>query len=272
MSVISCHIDNHIATLALSNPKVGNALGEAFWRDLPKVAAELQQNADVHAVVIVGEGKHFCVGIDLPFAQATFIGPATAEQRAERVAAIENMQDGLQAIEKLDVPVIAAIHGACIGAGVELATCADIRLCTQDAVFALKEIQLAIIPDLGGLQRLPRQLAAGIARELAYTGRNFSAAEALQWQWVNNTFADIESLHAAAQALATELAAYAPRAMRHIKRSLSDTAIAQDLEDMRILIAPQVDECIAIDMVEMLRATQEKRPAAFTPRPVKINK
>lgn len=272
MSVISCQIDNHVATLTLSNPKVGNALGEAFWRDLPSVAAELQQNPDVHAVVIVGEGKHFCVGIDLPFAQATFIGPANAEQRAQRVAAIENMQDGLQAIEKLDVPVIAAIHGACIGAGVELATCADIRLCTQDAVFALKEIQLAIIPDLGGLQRLPRQLAAGIARELAYTGRNFSAAEALQWQWVNNTYADIDSLYSAAHTLAAEMATYAPRAMRHIKRSLADTAIAQDIEDMRALIAPQLDECISVDMVEMLRANQEKRPATYTPRPVKSQK
>lgn len=269
MSVISCHIDNHVATLKLNNPRVGNALGEAFWREFPEVVSQLQSNSDVHVVVLIGEGKHFCVGIDLPYAQELFGGPSDDSLRQRRIHEIEAMQDAFQALQSLDVPVIAAIHGACIGAGVELASCADIRLCTQDASFALKEIQLAIIPDLGGLQRLPRQLPAGVARELAMTGRNFSATEAQHWYWVNNTFEDIQGLHTAAHAMAQQMATYAPRAMRHIKRSLSDEAIAQDLKDMRVLIEPQIDECITIDMFEAMRAMQEKRPAKFPPRPIK---
>lgn len=269
MSVISCHIDNHVATLTLSNPAVGNALGKDFWHELPLVAKSLQANPEVRAVVLIGEGKHFCVGIDLPFAQATFMGPADEARRQQRIADIEAMQDGLQALEKLDMPVIAAIHGACIGAGIELASCADIRLCTQDAVFALKEIQLGIIPDLGGLQRLPRQVPHGVARELAFTGRNFTATEAMQWQWVNHCYETCDALHEAAQTMAKQIAGYAPRAMVHIKRSLSDATLANDLHDMRALIAPQVDYCIAEDMVETLSAGQEKRTPSFKARTIK---
>ncbi|HSG61825.1 MAG TPA: enoyl-CoA hydratase-related protein [Pseudomonadales bacterium] len=269
MSVISCHIDNHIATLTLNNPRVGNALGQAFWQEFPTAVAALQANPDVHVVILKGEGKHFCVGIDLPYAQTLFSGPSDDTIRQRRIDDIKAMQEAFQSLEHLDIPVIAAVHGACIGAGVELASCADIRLCTQDATFALKEIQLAIIPDLGGLQRLPRQMPLGIARELAMTGRNFSAAEAHQWYWVNKTFEDVEGLHHAALQMAQQMAACAPRAMRHIKRSLSDNAIAQDLEGMRALIEPQIDECITVDMFEAMRAMQEKRPANFPPRPTK---
>jgi len=267
--VISCHIDKNIATLQLSKPSVGNALGADFWKEFPLAIEQLQRDPEVHAVVITGEGKHFCVGIDLKFAQQVFVGPTDEAGRRQRIQEIEAMQDAFQALEKLDVPVIAAIHGACIGAGVELASSADIRLCTQDAVFSVKEIQLGIIPDLGGLQRLPRQLPQGVARELAFTGRNFSAKEALQWHWVNNSFSSEEELYQAAYSMAGQIASYAPRAMQHIKRSLADATINTDHSDMRALIEPQVDECISVDMIEAMQAAQEKRPAKFPKRTIK---
>lgn len=272
MSVISCHIEQNIANVTLTNAAVGNALGRAFWDEFPPLIAALQNNPEVHVVVLTAEGKHFCVGIDLPFAQSVFLGPGDEAVRQHRIDEIIAMQDVFHALETLDVPVIAAIHGACIGAGVELASCADIRLCSQDAMFALKEIQLAIIPDLGGLQRLPRQLPHGVARELAFTGRNFSASEAQQWQWVNQCYPDQDSVHSAAQHMAKQMAAFAPRAMRHIKRSMVEADAAHDLQAMRDLITPQVDECITVDMREALQAAAEKRPAQFPKRPVNDKK
>ncbi len=268
MSVISCHIEHNIAKVTLTNPAVGNALGRAFWDEFPALIEALQHNPEVHVLVLTAEGKHFCVGIDLPFAQSEFLGPGDETIRQHRIDEIIAMQDAFQALETLDVPVIAAIHGACIGAGIELASCADIRLCSQDAMFALKEIQLAIIPDLGGLQRLPRQLPQGVARELALTGRNFSATDAQQWHWVNQCLPDRDSLQSAALQMAKQMAAFAPRAMRHIKRSMVEADAANDLRAMRDLIAPQVDECISVDMREALQAAAEKRPAQFPKRPV----
>ena len=172
--------DGGVVHLSMNRPDKANSMSPAFWDQLPKVMADLGRDETVRAMVISGEGKNFTGGMDL----ASFAGIAKLfEEEPGRAAyamrdMIMDLQEAFNALEKARFPVIAAVHGACVGAGVDLITACDIRLASEDAYFAIEEIHIGMAADVGTLQRLPKLIAPGLAAELAYTGRRFDAAEA----------------------------------------------------------------------------------------------
>jgi enoyl-CoA hydratase len=222
MTAINLSAEEGIAELVLSNPQRRNSLDAEFWADLPLKLGRIAADPGIRAVVLAAEGEHFCSGIDLGFVGGLLAAASEDSGRArDRMNHdIRRLQDAFLGLERCRVPVIAAVQGGCIGAGLELACTADIRVCSSDAFFQLMEVQVGLVADLGGLQRLARQVPPGVARELVYTGRRFSAEEALRWGLVNQVFDSGADTLAAARAIAGQIAANSPLTVRYTKEAL----------------------------------------------------
>jgi enoyl-CoA hydratase len=222
--VLTLDVDGHVATLWLDRPEARNALGRAFWRDLALAAAEVNQLDEVRVLVIAAKGPHFSVGLDLK-EFATLSAHETqspASANAARYAGIRDWQASVTAIADLPIPVIAAVHGYCIGGGVDLITACDVRLCSSDTVFSVREAKVAIVADLGTLQRLPRIIGAGHVAELAYTGKDIDAQRAAAIGLINEVSGiDADEVLAGAYALAAQIAANSPLAVRGTKAVLA---------------------------------------------------
>src|SRR5262245_23606195 len=153
--VLSVERQGHVATLWLDSPERRNAMGPAFWRDLPRLMQELSEDADVRAVVIAAKGPHFTVGLDLKaFGQITGTdggkgGSSEAARRTRQFATIKRIQATVTTVADCPKPVIAAVHGYCIGGGVDLITACDIRLASADALFSVRETKIAIVAEIG---------------------------------------------------------------------------------------------------------------------------
>jgi enoyl-CoA hydratase len=207
---------DHIARLTLNRPEKRNTMGFGFFEELAKHFAQFDSNPDVRVVVIKAEGKSFTAGTDLQEAASLVVGGAADEREWIRMKVAE-LQEGFNAIEQCRKPVIAAIHSHCIGGGVDLISACDIRLAAADAVFSIRETRLGIIADLGTLQRLPYIIGQGWFRELALTGRDFSAAEALQMGLITRICETREKLYQEAEKLAGQIAALPPLAVQGVK-------------------------------------------------------
>ncbi|GAA5535015.1 enoyl-CoA hydratase-related protein [Deinococcus aluminii] len=203
-----------VATLTFTHPK--GAFGPATWREVPQALSEL---GEAHALIVRGE-RAFSVGLDLG-ATAPVIAPALGDP-AKFAAVVAGMHAAIEGLAALPIPVIAAIDGWCIGAGLELAAACDLRLCSTEARFSLPEVKLGITADLGGLQRLPELIGKGRAAHLALTGDPIDAATAERWGLVTEVHPDAGALYARADALAAGLAALPPKAVEGTKRILAD--------------------------------------------------
>lgn len=238
VSFLNITREGHVAHLQLDNPDKLNALGKAFWTETAATLQALGQDSDVRAVVLRGAGRAFSAGLDIPEMMSRLPvdpggGPPDGGRQAALHAMIRQMQGAITAFERLEVPVIAAVHGYCIGAGVDLITACDIRLCSADAKFGVRETKLAMVADVGTMQRLPRIVGPGHARELIYTGRDFDAAHAERIGLVNRVLPDPDALFADAAALAAEIAANPPLTVRGAKHVLGEAqrhAIDRELE------------------------------------------
>lgn len=237
-STLTLEIDARIATLTLARPEALNSMNREFWHELPQAIEAIEAAADVRAVVLAATGKHFCAGMDL----SVFASPdprMTGGEEGRRSEYIRRLVLKLQAIfsafEALRMPVLAAIQGGCIGGALDMVCCADMRYCTRDAYFQIKETQLGMTADLGTLQRLPRLIPEGLARELAYTGRKLGADEALRCGLVNAVFDDQQALLEGVAAIARDVAAQSPLAVHGCKHMISyarDHALRDSLEYM----------------------------------------
>lgn len=205
-----------VATLTLAGRK--GALGPAFWRAVPPLLADL---GGARALIVRGETL-FSVGLDLP-ASAERLGAVLGDEAAF-TAVVAEMHAVTEGLAALPIPVIAAVHGWCVGAGLELICACDLRLCSADARFMLPEVKLGITADLGGLQRLPRLVGQGRAAHLALTGDAIPAAQAQDWGLVTEVLGSPEALFARAGALAQGLAALPAAALEGTKRSLRNAA------------------------------------------------
>lgn len=214
--VLSVQHEGNVATLWLDRPEARNAMGPAFWSDLPVAMSELSADPDVRAVVVAAKGPHFSVGLDLKAMGAMLSGGdgSTEGTRHSRAAAaasarlsIRHMQASISSVADCPKPVVAAVHGYCIGGGVDLITACDIRVASAEAVFSVRETKMAIVADLGSLQRLPAIIGAGHLAELAFTGKDISAERAKEIGLVNEVLPDAGSALEAAQSLADEIAA-----------------------------------------------------------------
>ena len=200
-------------------------MAPAFFGALGDTFRGLADDDALRAVVLRGSERCFSYGLDLraTFAELgpLFVGKGLAEPRSRLLALIRRWQADLDAVATLPVPVVGAVHGWCIGGGLDLAAACDVRLCSADAKLSLREAKVAIVADLGSLQRLPAIIGAGKTRELAYTAKDVMADEALRIGLVNDVFADREALDAAALAMAGEIAANPPLTVRGIKQVLA---------------------------------------------------
>jgi enoyl-CoA hydratase len=218
-------VQDRIATVFLNRPDKANAFDGAMWLALREVFERLNRMPDVHAVVLAGRGRHFSAGIDLSLV-AEWIG--RSQDPAQCPAALrENLrqwiiglQEAINAIERCGKPVIASIHGCCIGGALDLAAACDLRYCADDASFSVKEIDLGIVADLGILQRLPRIVGDGIARELAFTARTFDGAEAERIGLVSACLDSHAVLEERVKQVAATLAGKHPRVMKACKETL----------------------------------------------------
>ena len=217
-----------VGTLWLDRPEKMNALHRALWYSIPAAVASLDADPDVRAIVLAARGKAFCSGIDLIDHAPAIAGGGALSGRgdspvAKRRALFEDIRDyqaTASCFANTNKPVIAAVHGACIGGGMDLITACDIRLASADAIFSVRETRIAMVADVGSLQRLPRLIGDGVARELIFTGCDFDAPRALAIGLLNEMLPDAAALHARAQALAQEIAANSPLAVQGSKQIL----------------------------------------------------
>ena len=215
---LALSLDAHIALVELNRPDKANSMSPAMWEDLDACFRWCDREPKVRVVILAARGKHYCAGLDLAMFASLDDPALEAGRRAEqRRDNIERLQRNLGAIERCRKPVLAAIHYTCIGGGVDMICCADMRYCTEDAYFAIKEIDLGMVADVGTLQRLPRLIGDGLVRELAYTGRRMGAQEARAAGLVNRVFADREALLEGVRRIAVTIAARSPLAVRGSK-------------------------------------------------------
>ncbi|HEX3839835.1 MAG TPA: crotonase/enoyl-CoA hydratase family protein [Acidimicrobiales bacterium] len=272
--VLTLEVQGYVATLWLDRPEKRNALGPAFWADLPRAMAAIGAHPDLRAVVIAAKGPHFSVGLDL-VAMAGLTGGATgkdgkpqsaaARARATRASVLE-LQASVTSVADCPLPVIAAIHGYCIGGGVDLAAACDIRLASADALLSVREAKVAIVADLGSLQRLPQIIGKGHVAELAFTGKDITAERAKGIGLVNQVSADAEAVLADARALADEIAANSPLAVQGTKAVLAAGEGKSVAEGLEFVAAWNAGFLASDDLVEAMTAFMEKRPGVFTGR------
>ena len=266
--VFTVERDGHVATLWLDRPEARNAMGPAFWADLPGVMDELSDDDDVRVVVVAAKGKSFCVGLDLK-SMGGGLGGGGGEKRSPASNAnrfykdLKRMQGAITSVADCPKPVIAAIHSHCIGGGVDLITACDIRLASADAIFSVRETKIAIVADVGTLQRLPRVIAPGHVAELAYTGKDVDAAFALRIGLVNEVLPNVESLHKSAFAMAAEIAANSPLAVQGTKQVLRASAERTVAEGLDYVAAWNAGHITSNDLTEAMVAFMEKREAKF---------
>ena len=218
------HVEQQTAVLYLNRPEKLNAMNGSFWRDLPFVVDDLEKDPEVRVVIISGRGKSFGVGIDvLEFFmnnQEVLIG-ATPAFREKFRDLIVRMQEGFNRIVRGNNIYIAAVHRHCIGAGLDLIAACDLRLASMDAIFSLRETKIAIVADMGSLNRLPQIIGQGNTRMLAFTGRDFHADLALRMGLINELYENPEALMKGALTLAAEIAGNAVNAVQGAKKILN---------------------------------------------------
>lgn len=223
--------DGHVAVVTLDRPQRRNALGPGFWEEMPGVFAALDADPEVRCVVLRGAGDCFTSGLDLqemlPKLPLDPAGGVDGGRQAALHRLIRSMQASITCVERCRMPVIAAIHGWCLGGGVDLATAADLRWCSEDATFGVRETRLAMVADVGTLQRLPRIVGPGFARELVYTGEDFGAARAREVGLVTRVLPDAATLMQEAEALARRIAENPPLAVQGAKRVLVEADRAE---------------------------------------------
>ncbi len=283
LEVLSMERQAHVATVWLDRPEARNAMGPAFWDDLVTVMSEATDDPDIRAVVVAARGPHFSVGLDLKAMAGLLTGggdrpadqdrgngagppPSMAVRAVAARAGIKRLQRSISAVADCPKPVLAAIHGYCIGGGVDLASACDIRLASADAVFSVRETKVAIVADLGSLQRLPHIIGQGHVAELAYTGKDITAARAREIGLVNEVFPDAAAVVVAAQAMAAEIAANSPLAVQGTKAVLTAGEGRSVAEGLDYVAAWNAGFLQSDDLAEAMAAFMAKRAPEFRGR------
>lgn len=256
-----------VAWVFMNRPDKRNACGPDFWLETGPLFATLDADDSVRAIVLAGRGKSFCAGLDLmamPEMLPQLVqGDGGAGDRSAVHRFILEGQRAITAVEACRKPVIAAIHRHCVGAGLDLVSACDVRLCTTDALFSVREARMAFIADVGVLQRLPRIVGEGWVRQLAYTAEDFGAELAERIRLVNATYDDLDALYAAADALARAIAANAPLAVQGAKQVLN-FGRGRTVDDGLAYVAARSSMTLpSEDLKEAVMAFMEKRAPEF---------
>ena len=257
---------DNIATVTLTQM----TMKPAFFEECEQVFRELADDDQLRAIVVNAAGKGFSYGLDLGAAFANFGSMLTdggsVLPRTRLHAEILRLQKSFNAIAESPVPVIAAVHGWCIGGGLDLISACDIRVASACAKFSLRETRIAIVADLGSLQRVPRIIGEGHARELAFTGKDIDAEYAKRIGLVNDVYADPDAVKRAAHELAAQIAANPPLTVRGVKNVLDYSADKSVREGLEYVAAWNSAFLATEDLVEAATAFAQKRDPEFKGR------
>jgi enoyl-CoA hydratase len=272
--VLTIERTDAVATVWLDRPEARNAMGQDLWRDLPLAMEVVSEDPEVRVVLVAAKGPHFSVGLDLKAMGGLLVegggdagSHASAAVRASRARNdVLRFQAAITAVAKCPKPVIAAVHGYCIGGGVDLIAACDIRLASDDAVFSVREAKVAIVADLGSLQRLPAIIGAGHLAELAFTGKDITASRAQAIGLVNDVAMGVDGVHKAAYELAQEIAANSPIAVQGTKAVLAANEGRTVAEGLDYVATWNAGMLVSDDLVEAMTAFVERRAPKFTGR------
>jgi enoyl-CoA hydratase len=261
-------LEHHVATVTLKATGKGSRQGPAFWLESPALFGWLDAHPDVRAVVLRGEGEAFSHGLDLVAMGEDLAGisapGAGAAERATLHELVLRMQRATTAIAACRKPVIAAVHGWCIGAGLDLISACDVRLCSAEAKFSVREVKMAIVADMGSLARLPAIIGQGATRELALTGDDVDAVRARELRLVSKVLATPAELFAEAQAMAARIAANPPRVVEGIKQVLNHVSERDARASLEYVAVWNAAFMPSNDLLEAMGSFLERRPPAFT--------
>ena len=269
-------VDDQVAHIVLSRPEKRNSMVPEFWDELPEIVREIDEKSMARVIVISSTGPHFSAGLDLQaFAPSENLGglAGDAAEKSKRQSGarfynnVMHMQRSFNCLEESRIPVLAAIQGGCIGGGVDLVTACDMRYATEDAFLTIFEINVGMTADVGTFPRIVKLLPEGVVRELAYTGRRISAAEAQSLGLVNRIYADHASLLEGVLELAKEIASKPPLAIYGCKRMITyarDHSTADGLDYIGIWNASMLQPA---EMAESIQARAEKRDGNFADLP-----
>lgn len=258
---------DHVAHVRLSRPDQLNTMIPEFWSELPEIIDGISAQGRARVIVVSSTGRHFCAGMDL----SVFAGdnPLTAADsevgrlRANLRDNILHLQHTFTVLEEARMPVLAAIQGGCVGGAVDLVTAADCRYATADAWFSVHETNIGMTADVGTLQRLPKLIPEGVARELAYTGRRMSAERARAVGLVNEVFPDHETMLGEVTAIASEIASKSPLAVHGVKEMINYTRDHSVADALSYMATWQSGMFQPTDMVESFAAQSEGREPEY---------
>jgi enoyl-CoA hydratase len=257
--------DGHVATVWLNRPEKLNAMSRDIWEDIPAAMAEIESDESARVVVLAGRGRAFSVGIDVALLATLQPGSGSpAESNQELYRTIKRLQLTASSLADSPKPVIAAIHGFCLGGGMGLATACDILLASADSVFSVRETRMGLVADTGILQRLPAMIGPGHTAELAYTGKDIDAVRAREIGLVTDVFPDPVTTLEAARRLAAEIAESSPLVVSGIKRVLAANRGRTVEEGLDFVARWNSAYLISNDLTEAITAFFEKRKPDFT--------
>ncbi|HET9429059.1 MAG TPA: enoyl-CoA hydratase-related protein [Allosphingosinicella sp.] len=263
---ILVQIEAGVAHVELARPDRLNAMDRDMFAAIGDNFRRLGRDPEVRVILLSGQGRHFSAGLDLEYASKQFAASSDPGRAAEsKLRHIEWLQDAFSAVEQARPPVIAAVHGGCIGAGVDLISACDLRVASADAYLQIAEIDVAITADLGTLQRLGYLIPQGILRELTFTGRRMGAEEAARYGLFNAVAADRDAAIAAATDLAKEIAAKSPLATAGAKRSLNYSRGRPVEEGLREVGLWNAATLASVDLAEAVKARLGKTEPKFGP-------
>jgi enoyl-CoA hydratase len=274
-------IEEQIAHLQLCRPEKRNSMTPAFWRELPQIVNDIDQNAKARVIVISSTGKAFTAGMDLAvFGADPGVSGETAGDEAARNTAklqhgarfhdtVDYYQRSFSCLENCRIPVLAAIQGACVGGGVDFVTACDMRYATEDAYLSIFEINIGMTADVGTFPRLVKLIPEGVVRELAYTGRRIYAEEARNVGLVNRVFPDQETMLAEVMKIAAEIARKPPMAVYGSKKLINYSRDHNTADTLDYIAAWNAAMLLPSEMREAMTANAEKRPGKFVDLPKK---
>lgn len=257
-----------IAYVYLNRPEKKNAMNPPAWYDSPAIFEDLSNDPEVKVIIVSGKGPCFSAGIDL----TEMVGalPEVLDEKQfggikwKLIPKIQEMQETMTCMERCKKPVIAAIHGYCIGAGLDMVTACDIRLCSKDATFCLKEAAVAFVADVGVLQRIPNIVGQGVARELAYTAKTIDSQRAKEINLVSEVCEDYDDLMKKAEEMALQICENSPLAVQASKEVLN-FGIGKSVQDGLSYVSSISANIIpSNDLYEAFTAFTEKRKPKYT--------
>ncbi len=258
-------VDNYVAHLTFNRPEKANSLDKRSWEEMKDAFDHLSEDPKVRVVILSGNGNHFCAGMDLETLMSQQRPGEKCEARRRKFLKkfIVKIQDCITSIEKCKKPVLASIHGGCIGGGINIAATCDIRYCSEDAYFTIKEIDLGIVADIGVLQRMPYIVHPGIMAELAYTGRKVSGSEAKEIGLVNQCFSDKDTMITGVNGIASMIASKSPLVVQGVKENLLYSRDHTVDDSLNYIANYNAGLLISDDLMEAFQSYIQKKKPEF---------